>query len=67
MMKVSRKIWRSSQKSTSIYRRKKKKSNEKNNLGKSGKRSRGHRSDGEWVRDMGESPHLRNVLFIEPW
>ena len=43
MMKVSRKIWRSSQKSTSIYRRKKKKSNEKNNLGKSGKRSRGHK------------------------
>lgn len=43
MMKVSRKIGRSSQKSTSIYRRKKKKSNEKNNLGKSGKRSRGHK------------------------
>ena len=43
MMKVSRKVGRSSQKSTSISRRKKKKSNEKNNLGKSGKRSRGHK------------------------
>jgi len=43
MMKVSRKIGRSSQNSTSISRRKKKKSNEKNSLGKSGKRSRGHK------------------------
>ena len=43
MMKVSRKVGRSSHNSTSISRRKKKKSNEKNNLGKSGKRSRGHK------------------------
>ena len=42
MMKFSRKIGRSSQNSTSISR-KKKKSNEKNGLGKSGKRSRGHK------------------------
>jgi hypothetical protein len=43
-MKFSRKIGRSSHhNSTSISRRKKKKSNEKNSLGKSGKRSRGHK------------------------
>jgi hypothetical protein len=42
-MKVSRKVGRSSHNSTSISHRKKKKSNEKNILGKSGKRSRGHK------------------------
>lgn len=43
-MKVSRKVGRSSHhNSTSISHRKKKKSNEKNSLGKSGKRSRGHK------------------------
>lgn len=43
-MKVSRKVGRSSHhNSTSISHKKKKKSNEKNSLGKSGKRSRGHK------------------------
>ena len=61
MMKVSRKVGRSSQKSTSISRRKKKKSNEKNNLGKSGKRSRGHKRVKTYKRvkifHKGGAPH----------
>ena len=61
MMKVSRKVGRSSQKSTSISRRKKKKSNEKNSLGKSGKRSRGHKRVKTYKRvkifHKGGAPH----------